>query len=145
MAVKWNSQLLLYSHSSLSLYINKRRKRKVTDVKTHFQELTSILYDLNLKLQYWICRSSRPELFCKETWSLKIWKNLHENFCVGVSFKPDACNFIKKRLRYRCFFVNFGKRLRTPFLQNNSEWLHLNLSEPMYQNIIFANNTPTKL
>ena len=132
MAVKWNSQLLLYSYNSLPLYINKKRKRRVIDAKTHFSRVNFILYALNLKSQYWICRGSRPELFCKETWSLKTWKNLHENFCVGVSFKPEACNFIKKRLWCKCFLVNFAKHLRTPFLQNNSKRLHLNLSQPTY-------------
>ena len=31
-----------------------------------------------------------------------------------------ACNFIKKRLQHRCFFSEFVKFLRTPFLWNNS-------------------------
>ena len=35
--------------------------------------------------------------------------------------------FLKKRLRHRCFPVNFVKILRTPFLQNTSEWLLTNL------------------
>ena len=34
--------------------------------------------------------------------------------------QPKACNFIKKRLWYRCFPVNFAKFLRAPFLQNTS-------------------------
>ena len=34
---------------------------------------------------------------------------------------------IKKRLSDRCFPVNFGKCLRTYFLQKTSEWLLLNL------------------
>ena len=49
-----------------------------------------------------------------------------ENTCARVSFliklqaKAEACNFIKKRLRHRSFSANFGKFLRTVFLQNNS-------------------------
>ena len=31
-----------------------------------------------------------------------------------------ACNFMKKRLQYRCFPVNIAKFLRTHFLQNTS-------------------------
>ena len=34
--------------------------------------------------------------------------------------QPKACNFIKKRLWYRCFPVNFAKFLSAPFLQNTS-------------------------
>ena len=30
----------------------------------------------------------------------------------------QACNFIKKRLQYRCFPVEFWKILRTPTLKN---------------------------
>ena len=36
----------------------------------------------------------------------------------GFLFLPEACNFIKKRLWHRGFPVNFGKFLRTPFLQS---------------------------
>ena len=32
---------------------------------------------------------------------------------------PEACNFIEKRLWYRCFPVNFAKFLGLLFLQNN--------------------------
>ena len=31
-----------------------------------------------------------------------------------------ACNFVNKRLQYRCFTEKFRKFLRTPFLQNTS-------------------------
>ena len=43
---------------------------------------------------------------------LKISQILQENICVGVL---QVCNFIKKRLRYRCFPVKIGKFLRTTF------------------------------
>ena len=59
-------------------------------------------------------RSSRPEVF------LEILQNSQENTCTRVSV-AQAYNFIlKKRLWRRCFPVNFGKLLRTPFLQNTS-------------------------
>ena len=32
----------------------------------------------------------------------------------------QSCNFIKKRLQYRCFSMKFMKSLRTRFLQNTS-------------------------
>ena len=40
---------------------------------------------------------------------------------------PVPETFLKKRLWYRCFTVNFVKFLRTPFLQNTSERLLLNV------------------
>ena len=40
---------------------------------------------------------------------------------------PQAATLLKKRLWYRCFSVNFVKFLRTPFLQNASERLLLNV------------------
>ena len=39
--------------------------------------------------------------------------------------RPQACNFLKKRLWQRCFLVSFAKFLRAPFLQNTSEQLLL--------------------
>ena len=41
---------------------------------------------------------------------LKISQNSHENISIKRSL------LLKKRLRYRCFPVNFSKFLRTPFL-----------------------------
>ena len=40
-----------------------------------------------------------------------------------VFLKPQACNFIKKRLWNSCFLVNFAKFSRTLFLQNTSRQL----------------------
>ena len=55
---------------------------------------------------------------------LEISQNSQKNTCARVSFliscRPEACNFIWKRLWHRCFPVNFTKFLRTPFLQNTS-------------------------
>ena len=41
---------------------------------------------------------------------LKIWQNSQENTSLGVSF---LINVFKKRLRHKCFFVNFVKFFRT--------------------------------
>ena len=51
---------------------------------------------------------------------LEISQNSQENACARVSL-------LKKRLWHRCFPVNFVKFLRTPFLQNTSGQLLLNL------------------
>ena len=57
---------------------------------------------------------------------LEIWQDSQENTCVSLFF-----NKIKKRFWYRCFRVNFGKFLRTPFLTEHLWWLLL---------VIFAGN-----
>ena len=36
-----------------------------------------------------------------------------------------ACNFIKKRLQYRCLPVKFTKLLKTPFFVEQLQWLPL--------------------
>ena len=55
-------------------------------------------------------RSSRPELFCK--------KGVLRNFA-----RPAT--LFKKSLWHRCFPVNFGKFLRTPFFIEHLWWLLL--------------------
>ena len=52
-----------------------------------------------------------PEVFCKKKMLSRISQYSQENTCVGVS-----CNFIKKRLKHRCFPIKntyFEKHLRT--------------------------------
>ena len=75
----------------------------------------------------------------------EISQNSQENTCADVSFliKLQACyhhietshlicydgnmpaTLLKKRLRRRCFPVNFVKFLRTPFLKDHLWWLLL--------------------
>ena len=50
-------------------------------------------------------RSSRPEVFCK--------KGVLENFAKFT--EKHLCQSLLKRLRHRCFPVNFAKFLTTPF------------------------------
>ena len=70
-------------------------------------------------------RSSSAEVFCKERCSKKFHKT-HRKTPVPESLfliKLQACNFIKKRLRHRCFPVNAPKFLRTSFLTEHLRWL----------------------
>ena len=50
-----------------------------------------------------------------------------KRLCWSLYFNENAglqsCNFIKKRLRHRCFPVNYAKFLRAPVLKNISERL----------------------
>ena len=62
-----------------------------------------------------ICRSSRPEVFCKKVF-LKISQNSQENTCTRVSFliklQAPACSFIKKEAlaqEFSCGFCEISK------------------------------------
>ena len=60
--------------------------------------------------------------------SLKIFESSQESTCAICFFiKVKACKFIKKRLQHKCFPVNFVRFLRTPFLQNTSGRLLLQI------------------
>ena len=61
---------------------------------------------------------------------LKISQNSQENTCVTVSFLimlsvSGLQLYLKKRLRQRCFSLNFAKYLRIPFSQNTTRCLLL--------------------
>ena len=70
-------------------------------------------------------RSSHWRCSIKKVFLKKI-QNSQENTCVGVSFliklQAMPAAFLKKRLWYMYFPVNFAKFLRAPFLQNTSGW-----------------------
>ena len=66
-----------------------------------------------------IIRSSTISVLQKEV-CLKNLQNSQENTCARVSI------LLKKKLRHRCFPVNFAKFLKTPFLKNTSGQLLLN-------------------
>ena len=69
------------------------------------------------------CRCSTKQIF------LKISQNVKENNCAGVSFLiqcgPSACNFIEKRLQYRCFSLNFSLWARLTFKITLKDWILL--------------------
>ena len=54
-----------------------------------------------------------------------------ENTCVAG---PEACNFIKKRLQYKCFSVKFVKFLRNPVSKNSCERLLLHDADFYFKN-----------
>ena len=60
--------------------------------------------------------SSRPEVFCKKDVTKNFTQFTGKHLCRSLS---EACNFIKKSLQHRCFYVHFAKFLthlfyRTP-------------------------------
>ena len=76
-------------------------------------------------------RSSHRRCSVKKVF-LKISQNSQENTCARVSFliKLQAsglrpATLLKKRLRHRCFPVNFVKFLRTHFFTERLRWLLL--------------------
>ena len=69
---------------------------------------------------------------------LRVSQNSQENTCARVSFfnkvkhlRPST--LLKKKLRHRCFPVNFCEIFKNTFLQNTSGWLLLVL-ELVYSN-----------
>ena len=60
-----------------------------------------------------------PEVFYK--------KAALSNFAIFTGKHLKACNFIKKRLQYKCFPVNIADFLRTSILKNICERLLLHL------------------
>ena len=77
-----------------------------------------------------IKKQSFRGVLCKKMF-LEISKNSQENTCGSLFFNKVAglkpATLLKKRLWRRCFPVNFVKFLRTPFLQNTSERLLLEI------------------
>ena len=64
---------------------------------------------------------------------LEISQNSQENTCAGLSFLSlRPATLLKKRLRHRCFPVNFVKFLGIPFLQNISGRLLLYFLVSLY-------------
>ena len=74
-------------------------------------------------------RSSYPEVLCKQgvlkkSQNSRERKNLLE-FLFNKVAGTEACGFIKKRLRYSCFSVNFANILRTRLFTEQLRWLLL--------------------
>ena len=80
------------------------------------------------KFDKWqLCRyiqKQPPEVFCKKGVLKHFAKFLGKHLCQSLFLNKVACfraaTLLKKRLWRRCFYVNFVKFLRTPFLQNTS-------------------------
>ena len=66
-------------------------------------------------------------MYYNSTLMSKLQKQPPEVFCKKRCTKAPPATLLKKRLRHRCFPVNFAKFLRTPFSQNTSGRLLLKL------------------
>ena len=86
-----------------------------------------------------MCRSSRPNVFCKKGVLKNFTKFTGKHLCQSLFFnkvadlRRETCNFIKKIIWHRDFPVNFAKFLRIPFLTEHLQWLLLHVLD----NIIF--------
>ena len=81
-----------------------------------------------------ICRSSRPEVFCKKGVLKNFTKFTGKYLCQSLFFNrvPGLAGLrpttvLKKRLWHRCFPVNLVKFLRTPISIEHLCWLLLDL------------------
>ena len=83
-----------------------------------------------LKSYVCIYKRSRQEVFCKEAVLKNFVKFTGKLLCRNLFFNNVAClqpaTVSKKRLRHRCFTLNFGKTLRT-FLE------HLRMAASVYK------------
>ena len=67
---------------------------------------------------FWVIFYSYLQKFFKIGVLLKTFRNSQETPVSVFHFnQPVACYFFNKRLRHRCFLVNFAKLSRTPFSQ----------------------------
>ena len=76
-----------------------------------------------LKIKCLVAKAATGSVLSKKMF-LKISQNSQENTYVRVSFLTKS-TLLKNILWQRCFPVNFGKFLKTPFLQNSSGLLLL--------------------
>ena len=77
------------------------------------------LYKILFRSSYQRCSMKKRVLrnFAKFT-GKRLCQSLFFNKVAGL----QACNFIKKRLRHKCFSVNFAQFLRTPFVIEHLRW-----------------------
>ena len=100
-------------------------------------------YECNIAISI-IFQKQPTEVFCEKRCSKKFRKNhrktpVPESLFYKVSgLRPATLS--KKRLRHRCFPVNFVKFLRTPFLQNTSGRLLLFTVSDISSDVISYNN-----
>ena len=70
-----------------------------------------------------------PGVFCKKMCCQK-FRTIHRKTPVQETlFRPQPATLFKNSLWHRCFPVNFAKFLRTPFLQNTSGRLLLDVNK----------------
>ena len=58
-------------------------------------------------------------------WNNRAFRSSHRGCSLKKDLRPEACNFIRKRLQHSCFLAKFAKFLRTPILKNICERLLL--------------------
>ena len=80
-----------------------------------------------------ICRSSRPEVFCKKgvlkNFGKFTGKHLYQRLFSYKVAGLRVATLLKKRLWHRYFPVNFVNFLRTPFFIEHLWWLNLYLRQ----------------
>ena len=89
--------------------------------------------------------SSIPEAVVQRCSAKKVFfeisQNLQENTCASVSFFNkiaglSPATLLKKRLRHRCFHVNFAKLLRTLSFIEQLWWLLVQVSATTSSNVV---------
>ena len=106
----------IFNRSQIKLFLTKTTPYSILDFRP-CSEYSSIF------------RNCRPEVFCKKGVLSNFAKFTGKHLCYSLFFHKVAglrpATLLKKRLRHRCFPLNFAKLLRTPFLTEYLCWLLL--------------------
>ena len=114
--------ILLIRDTNTYVFLRTLRNFKEHHFEKHLRTTASYFMNKNrnnsskkIKINGNICRSSRPEVFCKKVF-LKISQNSQENTCTRASFliklQAPACSFIKKEAlaqEFSCGFCEISK------------------------------------
>ena len=106
----------------------KTREKCVNLLKVNNKGARTTTYKdtLDYELSFTGFRSSHRRCSVKKCVLRNFAKFTGKHLCQRLFFNKVAglrpTTLLKKRLWHRCFTENFAKFLRTPFLQNTSEW-----------------------
>ena len=93
----------------------------------YLKRLLTIQQTVNYAVYLNLHSSSCTQMFFKidvlKNFAMFVGKHLCWSFFFNNVAGPQGCNFIKKRLRHRCFPVNVAKFLRTRFFTEHLRWL----------------------
>ena len=81
------------------------------------------MYFSNIECTIFLCRSSRPQMFCKKPVLKNFTKFTEKHLCQSLLLNKvvglSPVTLSKRRLWHRYFHVNFTKFLRTPFFKEH--------------------------
>ena len=126
-AVLKNFVIFTRKHLCWGLFFNNTAGLKAPAQLLPCRIFRNICFEEHLRMP----RSSHQRCSIKKGVLRNFTKFTGKHLCQSLFFSKVAslrpATLLKKRLWHRCFFVNFVKFLRTPFLQNTSGRFSLSL------------------